>query len=186
MHLQSDIECTHSHEPGQTLKNSELHEGPARERKAETDLLENKERLLSAIIETANDPIIGADKLGKIIMWNSAATRTFGYTAEEIMNQPITLLMPPRFAALHEIALERAVSVGQLYHAKRVREVFGRRKDGSEFPVEISISASKPHQEVLFTAIIRDITERMEKEEELRKSYQEMESRVAERTAELV
>ena len=148
--------------------------------------MENKERLLSAIIETANDPIVGADKFGKIIMWNSAATRTFGYTAEEIMNQPITLLMPPRFAALHEIALERAVSVGQLYYAKRVREVFGRRKDGSEFPVEISISASGPHQEIVFTAIIRDITKRVENEEELRKSYQELESRVAERTAELV
>ena len=148
--------------------------------------MENKERLLSAIIETANDPIVGADRFGNIIMWNSAATRTFGYTAEEIMNQPITLLMPPRFAALHEIALERAVSVGQLYYAKRVREVFGRRKDGSEFPVEISISASGPHQEIVFTAIIRDITKRVENEEELRKSYQELESRVAERTAELV
>ena len=186
MQRQSDIECTHCHEPAQTLKRSELYEDPAPERKAEKDLLENKERLLSAIIETANDPIVGADKFGKIVMWNSAATRTFGYTAEEIMNQPITLLMPPRFAALHEIALERAVSVGQLYYAKRVREVFGRRKDGSEFPVEISISASKPHQEILFTAIIRDITERMEKEDELRKSYQELESRVAERTAELL
>jgi PAS domain S-box-containing protein len=154
-------------------------------REAERALLESHERLLS-IVETAYDPIIGADSHGNVIMWNSAAARTFGYSAEEVMNQPITLLMPERFQKLHERALERAVETGSLYYAKRVREVFGRRKDGTEFPVEVSISGWKSHQGMFFTAIVRDITERKRKEEELREAYDGLELRVAERTADLV
>ena len=96
---------------------------------AERALRESHDRLLS-IVESANDSIIGADSFGNVIMWNSAATRMFGYSAEEVMNQPITILMPERFQALHEHAMQRAVAVGSLYYAKRVREVFGRRKDG--------------------------------------------------------
>lgn len=153
--------------------------------RAEKALFESHERLLS-IVETANDSIIGSDSSGNIIMWNSAATRTFGYSAEEVMNQPITILMPERFRKLHENALERAVAVERLYYAKRVREVFGRRKDGTEFPVEVSISGWKTREGMFFTAIIRDITERVQKDEELRKANEELESRVVERTAALV
>ena len=154
-------------------------------RRAEKALLESNERLLS-VVETANDPILGADSRGMLIMWNSAATRVFGYTAEEALDQPITILMPERFAKIHEHALARAVESGRLYYAKRVREVAGRRKDGTEFPVEVSISGWKAQQTMFFTAIVRDITERKQKEEQLRRAYEEMESRVEERTIELV
>ncbi|MGO9566711.1 MAG: PAS domain S-box protein, partial [Desulfomonilaceae bacterium] len=154
-------------------------------REAERALRESHDRLLS-IVETANDPIIGADSLGNVIMWNSAATRTFGYSAEEVMNQPITILMPERFQALHEHAMQRAVAAGSLYYAKRVREVFGRRKDGTEFPVEVSISGWRAQQDMFFTAIVRDISERKRKDEELKEAYEGLELRVAERTAELV
>jgi PAS domain S-box-containing protein len=141
---------------------------------------------LRVMLETANDPIIGADSSGRIMMWNSAATRTFGYSPEEAMNQPITILMPEQFVALHEVALGRAVSSGRLYYSKRIREVSGRRKDGTEFPVEVSISAGKTHEGMFFTATIRDITERKQKDEELRKANSELEYRVTERTAQLV
>jgi PAS domain S-box-containing protein len=154
-------------------------------REAERALRESHDRLFS-IVETANDPIIGADSFGNVIMWNSAATRTFGYSAEEVMNQPITILMPERFQTLHEHAMQRAVAVGSLYHAKRVREVFGRRKDGTEFPVEVSISSWRTQQGMFFTGIVRDITERKQRDEELREAYEGLELRVAERTAELV
>ncbi len=153
--------------------------------RVEKALFESHERLLS-IVETANDPIIGSDGSGNIIMWNSAATRAFGYSAEEAINQPITILMPERFRKLHENALERAVAVQRLYYAKRVREVFGRRKDGTEFPVEVSISGWKTREGMFFTAIIRDISERVQKDEELQKANEELESRVLERTAALV
>ncbi|HMK37330.1 MAG TPA: PAS domain S-box protein [Desulfomonilaceae bacterium] len=167
----------------------ESDEGPgeiaAGKGQAERALRESNERI-RAIVEAANDPIIGADSSGHIVMWNSAATSTFGYSAEEVINQPVNLLMPERFAAVHEPALQRAVESGRLYYSKRVREVFGRRKDGTEFPVEVSISASKNQLGMFFTAIIRDITERKQKDEQLRKANEELESRVAERTAELV
>ncbi|MBI4961784.1 MAG: PAS domain S-box protein [Desulfomonile tiedjei] len=152
---------------------------------AEKALLESHERLLS-VVETANDPIIGADSLGNIIMWNSAATSTFGYSAEEVVHRPVTVLMPERLQILHEHAMQRAISAGSLYYHKRVREVFGRKKDGTEFPVEVSISAWRTRQGMFFTAIVRDITERKQKDEELRKAYEDMESRVVQRTAELV
>ena len=67
-------------------------------------------------METANDPIISSDSQGLIITWNSAATRACGNSVEEIMNQPVTLIMPEQFAALRQLALDRAVSVGRLYH----------------------------------------------------------------------
>src|SRR5271157_3981130 len=151
----------------------------------ERALRESHDRLLS-IVETANDPIIGADSFGNVIMWNSAATRAFGYSSEEVMNQSITVLMPERFQAIHEHAMQRAVAVGRLYYAKRVREVFGRRKDGTEFPVEVSISGWRTQQGMFFTAIVRDISERKRKDEGLKKAYEGLELRVAERTAELV
>ncbi|AFM22946.1 PAS domain-containing sensor histidine kinase [Desulfomonile tiedjei] len=141
---------------------------------------------LRVMVETANDPIIGADSSGRIMMWNSAATRAFGYSPEEALNQPITILMPQKFVALHEIALKRAVASGRLYYSKSIREVSGRRKDGSEFPVEVSISAGKTHEGMFFTATIRDITERKQKDEELRRANRELEYRVTERTAQLV
>jgi len=119
-------------------------------------------------------------------MWNSAATRTFGYSTEEVMNRPITILMPERLQELHEHAMQRAVAVGRLYYAKRVREVFGRRKDGTEFPVEVSISGWRTQEGMFFTGIVRDIAERKKRDEELKEAYEGLELRVAERTAELV
>jgi PAS domain S-box-containing protein len=189
MEPQDEIEHRYYGESVDSPQSRESDEGPmkkvAQVKQAEKALPESNERLRS-IVETVNDPIICADSFGNIMMWNSAATRTFGYSAEEVMNQPVTLLMPERFGALHEPALQRAVSVGRLYDAKRVREVFGRRKDGTEFPVEVSISAGKTQEGMFFTAIVRDITERKQKDDELRRSYEELESRVAERTTELV
>jgi len=146
---------------------------------------ESSERVQS-IVETASDPIIGSDHSGNIIAWNSAAERTFGYSAEEVMNRSVAILMPERFAELHERAMERAVAAGKLFYARSVREVFGRKKDGTEFPVEVSISSWRHRGEMFFTAIIRDITERKQKDEALRRAKEELELRVAERTAELL
>jgi len=189
MEPQDEIEHRYYGESVNPPQSRESDKGPVKKvaqvKQADKALPESNERLRS-IVETANDPIICADSFGNITMWNSAATRTFGYSAEEVMNQPVTLLIPERFGALHGPALQRAVAVGRLYDAKRLREVFGRRKDGTEFPVEVSISAGKTQEGMFFTAIVRDITERKQKDEELRKSYEELESRVAERTTELV
>ncbi|MEW6110997.1 MAG: PAS domain S-box protein [Thermodesulfobacteriota bacterium] len=157
----------------------------AQVRKAEDALLEGNERLL-AVVETATDAIIGANGEQKLIMWNSAATRVFGYTAEEALNQPITFLMPERYKERHRRAMEQAIASQRQYHAKRVLEVMGRRKDGTEFPIEVSVSSWKINQHMFFTAIVRDITERKEKEEQLRRAYEEMELRIVERSKDLV
>lgn len=178
-------ECNAERAPGLRRSNKRFLRKFGQLKQTEKALLESNQRLRS-IVETANDPIIGADSLGNIIMWNSAATRTFGYSAEEVMNQPVTMLMPERLAPLHGHAMERAVASGDLYYAKRVREVAGRKKDGTEFPVEVSLSAWKTQQGMFFTGIVRDISERKQKDEELRKANEELEQRVRDRTAKLV
>jgi len=142
--------------------------------RAEEDLQDSYERFRS-VVETAHDPVIGADSFGNIVMWNSAATQTFGYSTEEAMGQPVTIIMPERFRQMHERAVDRARETGSLYFAKHVREVAGRRKDGAEFPVEVSISAWKGREGVFFTGIVRDITERKRAEEAQREAQQRLE-----------
>jgi len=143
-------------------------------KRAEEDLQDSYERFRS-VVETAHDPVIGADSFGNIVMWNSAATQTFGYSTEEAMGQPVTIIMPERFRQMHERAVDRARETGSLYFAKHVREVAGRRKDGTEFPVEVSISAWKGRDGVFFTGIVRDISERKQAEEAQREAKQRLE-----------
>jgi len=148
----------------------------AEHNRAEEALLESHERFRS-VVEAANDPIIGIDTFGKIVMWNSAATRTFGYSIDEVMGEPVALIMPERFRHLHEIAVDRARESGRLYYAKHVREVAGLRKDGTEFPIETSLSAWKTREGIFFTAVVRDITERKQAEESLKSLSEDLMAR---------
>jgi PAS domain S-box-containing protein len=113
---------------------------------------------LSGIVEIADDAVITVDQHQKITMFNQGAEKIFQYAASEVLGQPLDLLLPERFAMHHrqhvENFHEKARRMGER------REIFGRRKDGSEFPSEASISRLDIKNEVLFTVILRDITER--------------------------
>jgi PAS domain S-box-containing protein len=134
---------------------------------------------LSGILDYADDAIISIDRGQKITMFNHGAEKTFGYTAQEVLGEPLGLLMPVRFKQAHEGHVrgfgETAVVARRMGERS---EIFGRRKDGTEFPAEASISKIEAPEGTLSTAILRDITERKQLEAGL-------EARVAERTAEL-
>jgi PAS domain S-box-containing protein len=147
----------------------------AKREKVEEHLLESRERL-SSIVESAHDPIVGADSKGTIIAWNAAATRTFGYTPDEALGQSVNLIMPERFVEVHERALKRAVAKGSLYFDKHIREVFGLRKDGTEFPLESSVSSWKTSEGIFFTAILRDLTARRQAQKSERETKERMEA----------
>ncbi len=147
--------------------------------------LQNGEERFRSVAQTAGEAIITIDSQGKIVFWNKAATAMFGFGPEEAIDQPLTSIMPERFHAYYRNGMERIVSTGKSQILGKPVEMLGLRKDGCEFPIELSMSTWKIREEVFFTGIIHDITERKRAEEALRRANEELEERVAERTAEL-
>ncbi len=140
----------------------------------------------AAILETALDAIITVDRQQCITDMNPAALAMFGYHAHEIVGRPVHELLPERFRAGHGGQMQ-AFARGTETHRSMGRQaaVFGRRKTGEEFPVEVSISHQHIDGELMLTAMLRDITERRRAEQEILTLNTRLEALVAERTAEL-
>lgn len=155
------------------------------ERKQAEQLLEESGQRFRSITQTASDAIITIDSHGKVIFWNRAAEQIFGYSVDDMYEKPIMLIMPERYHSAHEKGMKRVASTGKSNLFGKTIEMTGLRKDGSEFPVELSISSWNTKDEMFFTGILRDISERKQMQEALKKSHDELESRVAERTSEL-
>ena len=130
--------------------------------------LRDSEERLRAILETAVEGIITIGELGLIESANPAAEKIFGYRAAEIIGQNISVLMPSPHREAHDAYLANYRHSG---HAKIIgigREVAGRRKDGTIFPMDLSVSEVRLADRRLFTGFIRDITERKTAEKALR------------------
>ena len=128
-----------------------------------------KEEQFRQVVHTAPDGIVLADGDGKVVLWNSAAQRLFGYSEEDILGQPLTIIMPTRYRDDHLRGLEFVKASGGSIQTGRTIELEGLRKDGSEFPIELSISTWKSGRQMLSCGIIRDITLRKEAEAKLLK-----------------
>lgn len=139
------------------------------------DKLTGSERHFRAVTESAKDAIISGTDTGNIMGWNAAAERLFGYTKAEIKGQPLTVLMPERFRNPHREGLARVAAGGVTHVIGKTVELAGLCKDGSEFPLELSLAQWQASDGQFFTGIIRDITKRKQREEELRKSQAEKE-----------
>jgi PAS domain S-box-containing protein len=135
---------------------------------------EGEERL-RATTETATDAIISSDSKGHMTSLNHAAQVMFGYAREEALGRPVTLLMPEAYRAEHLRGIERLESGGESRLIGRTVEVRGLTKRGTEFPLELSLSAWSVGSERFFTAIIRDLTDRQMLEAQLRQA-QKMEA----------
>lgn len=137
----------------------------------ERQLSESREQF-RAVVESATDAIVLADHRGLIISWNRAAQTLFGYTEEEVLDEPLTLIMPARYREAHQKGLERLKTTGEARIIGKTVELYGLRKDGSEFPLELSLGIWKTATGIFYSGIIRDITERKRAEEALRESQE--------------
>ena len=128
------------------------------ERQQAVAALRASEERFRAITESANDAIISADSAGNIASWNARAEAIFGYPAEDILGAPLTRLMPIRYHTAHVQRFTQWSTTGATRLVGTTAEFSGIRKDGSEFPLEISLSTWSTAHGNYVTGIIRDLT----------------------------
>ena len=146
------------------------------ERKEAENALRESEGRFRAVIQAATDSIVGANGVGEIVFFNPAAEATFGYRSDDILGKPLWHLMPERYRDAHRKGLERYTSTGEAHVMGKTVELWGRRKDGTEFPLELSLSTWKMTEGSFYTGIIRDISERKQAEEQLEHSVAALEA----------
>ncbi len=144
--------------------------------RASSRSLEDREQRLRALVATAVDGVMIIDGNGAVQEYNPACERLFGYRADEVLGQNVKMLMPTPYRDEHDQYLLRYRTTG----IKRIigigREVEGRRKDGSTFPIELSVGEARPGGRQVYVGIIRDITERKSAEQSLRLAKEQAES----------
>ena len=149
--------------------NEELRKEIADRKHAEEDLRssEEKHRL---VVETANDAVISMDDNGTIRFANPATAKIFGYEPAELLGQQLTVLMPESMRELHDRGFTRYLATGHRHINWQGTELAGLRKDGQQFPVEVSFGELVRDGHTVFTGFIRDISERRRAEDKLRAS----------------
>jgi PAS domain S-box-containing protein len=130
--------------------------------------LRESEAKFRSVMESAIDAIISGDAEGRIRSWNSAATALFGFTEAEVLGRPIELIIPQRYHEAHQHGIRRVSSGGPSHVIGKTVELAAVRKDGTEFPVELSLATWLLDDARFYTGIIRDISERKQAEEKFR------------------
>ncbi len=139
-------------------------------RKKTDDALKESEERFKGLLESAPDAIVIAGNDGNILIANKQTEQLFGYTKDEIIGQKVELLIPQRFQKNHPEHRNKFFSEPKVRGMGIGLELFGTRKNGEEFPVEISLSPLKTSDGIIVSAAIRDITERKKAEKELKDS----------------
>lgn len=127
---------------------------------------------LRAMVDSAMDAIVTVDSDQRVVVFNPAAERMFGYSEEQVRGSRLDRLLPERFRTVHQDDIAAFQQSGVTARMKKARmEIIGRRADGTEFPIESTIAQVMIEGQTLYTAILRDISERRRAENELRESH---------------
>ncbi|MCH8861857.1 MAG: PAS domain S-box protein [Proteobacteria bacterium] len=137
--------------------------------------VQQREARFSAILSTATEAIVTIDENGLIDLFNPAAEAMFGYQAEEVTGKNVEMLMPGNYQSKHNLSLARYLRTGETTVIGTGREVEGRRKDGSVFPVDLALAEWQTDGKTYFTGSMRDLTARVRMEGRLREA-QKMEA----------
>jgi PAS domain S-box-containing protein len=139
-----------------------------------TAQLQKSETLFRGLLESAPDAIVITTGDGSIALVNRQVEDIFGYQRHELLDHPVEMLMPERFRNPHLQHRVHYANAPQARPMGRGLELYGRRKDGSEFPVEVSLSPLVSDEGVLISSAIRDVTERKQTEEALKRSWADL------------
>jgi len=150
--------------------------GRVLERKRGELAREESDARMRGIVETAADAIITINEQGIIQSFNSSAEKVFGYSPEEAIGQNVSLLMPSPHHEQHDTYLARYLTGVPSHIFGKSRELLGKRKDGSIFPMELAVSEVKLGIRRAFTGIVRDISDRKQAEQELREAKERAET----------
>ncbi len=140
------------------------------------DITERKraEEMFRQVIEAAPNGMVMIDREGRIALVNAQVEKSFGYTRDELLGQPIEMLVPERFRARHSDYRDGFVGAPTTRAMGAGRELYGLRKDGTEFPVEIGLNPVETEQGLMVLGTVVDITERKRVEEKLRRSQEQL------------
>ncbi|MGJ5673410.1 MAG: response regulator [Nostochopsis sp.] len=147
-----------------TVINEQL-QSELNERQRTQEELRNSQAMFAGIVSIADDAIISIDSSQKITLFNQGAEKIFGYTSQEVLAQPLDLLLPSQYTQAHrQYVADFGKSTKVARRMGERREIYGRRKDGTEFPAEASISKLKLGQEIVYTVYLQDISDRKQVE----------------------
>ncbi len=149
------------------------------DRKRGEEALRENELRMRAIVETAVEGIITIDERGIVELFNPAAARIFGYQPEEVIGQNVNRLMPSPYRDHHDGYLANYLRTSQAKIIGIGREMVGQRKDGSLFPMELSIGEVRLGDRRLFTELVRDISERRHLEQAVAAAAEQERARIA-------
>ncbi|MFD2183046.1 PAS domain S-box protein [Rhodoplanes azumiensis] len=141
---------------------------------ARTRGLMAREAHLQSILSNVPDAVIIADERGRIELFSPAAERLFGYTAAEVRGRNLGVLMPQPYSDAHQDQVERYLRTGERHIIGTGRVVVGERKDGTTFPIALTVGEMRSDGRRFFTGFVRDLTERQETEAQLQRLQSEL------------
>ncbi len=137
------------------------------ERKRAEDELVHGQAWLRSLIDTTQDAVLSINREGRVVLFNPAAERVFGYSRAEIVGRKVNELMGEPYATEHDGYIERYERTGEARAIGRIRTVTARRKNGELFPIELSVTKIAEDQEAHYAAFIRDISEKVRLQEQM-------------------
>ena len=157
------------------IKSNQLLQCEIHERNQAEEALRDSREQLYSVVQSTDEGIISLNSRGEVILWNSGAEILFGFSSKEMEGQTLERIIPEEYRQAHQAGIKRASETGGKTVEGEMFELMGLRRDGSTFPLELSLGYWKKDENIFYTGIVRDITARKEAEKALRHREWELE-----------